>query len=57
MSSDRHSLGVGSLVLNPLIAAMMAIVLAVFLMDLQNSGILVRIVAITGPFWMVFLQR
>jgi cytochrome c oxidase subunit 4 len=55
LASAFVPLGVGNVALNLLIAAVMAIVLAVFLMDLQNSKFLVRIVAVTGLFWMILM--
>jgi len=55
LGSAYVPLGAGNLVLNLSIAAVMAIVLAVFLMDLRNSQILVRIVAIAGLLWLVLM--
>ncbi len=55
LGSAYIPIGPGNLVLNLLIAAMMAIVLAVFLMDLRSSQILVRIVAIAGLFWLLIM--
>jgi len=48
-------LGAGNLTVNLVIAAVMAIVLAVFLMDLRNAKTLIRIVAVTGLFWTIFM--
>jgi cytochrome c oxidase subunit 4 len=53
--SSYLSLGAGNVVLNLLIAAIMAIVLAIFLMDLRNAKALIRIVAATGLFWTIFM--
>jgi cytochrome c oxidase subunit 4 len=55
LGSAYVPLGAGNLALNLLVAAVMAIVLAVFLMDLQNSKMLIRVVAITGLFWTIFM--
>lgn len=48
-------LGSGNVILNLFIAAVMAAVLAIFLMDLWNSQTLVRVVAVAGLFWMVLM--
>lgn len=55
LGSAYIPLGAGNVTLNLLIAAVMAIVLAVFLMDLQNAKALIRVVAVTGLFWMIFM--
>jgi caa(3)-type oxidase subunit IV len=55
LGSAYLPLGVGNVALNVAIAAAMAVVLAVFLMDLRNSILLVRIVAIAGFFWTVLM--
>jgi cytochrome c oxidase subunit 4 len=55
LGSAYLPLGAGNLTLNLLIAAVMAVVLAVFLMDLQNAKTLIRVVAVTGLFWMIFM--
>ncbi len=55
LGSAYVPLGPGNVALNLVIAAAMAIVLAVFLMDLQNSTILVRVVAVTGLFWTIIM--
>lgn len=55
LGSAYVPLGVGNVTVNLFLAAVMTIVLAVFLMDLQNAKILIRIVAITGLFWTVFM--
>jgi len=55
LGSAYIPLGAGNLVLNLSIAAVMAVVLAVFLMDLRNSQILVRIVAVAGLLWLVLM--
>lgn len=55
LASAYVPLGAGNLVLNLSIAAVMAIGLAVFLMDLRNSQVLVRIVAIAGLFWLILM--
>lgn len=48
-------LGSGNVILNLCIAALMAIVLATFLMDLRNSQTLTRVVAVAGLFWMILM--
>lgn len=48
-------LGSGNVILNLFIAAVMAVVLAIFLMDLRNSQTLVRVVAVAGLFWMILM--
>ena len=55
LGSAYIPLGAGNVTLNLLIAAIMAIVLAIFLMDLQNAKTLIRVVAVTGLFWMLFM--
>lgn len=55
LGSAYVPLGAGNVALNLLIAAVMAIVLAVFLMDLRNSKVLIRVVALTGLFWTIFM--
>jgi cytochrome c oxidase subunit IV len=55
LGSAYIPLGAGNVALNLVIAAAMAIVLAVFLMDLRNSTILVRVVAVTGLFWTMIM--
>ncbi len=55
LGSAYVPLGAGNVTLNLLIAAIMVIVLAVFLMDLRNAKTLVRVVAISGLFWMIFM--
>ena len=55
LGSAYIPLGSGNLVLNLSIAAVMAIVLAVFLMDLRSSQVLVRIVAIAGLLWLILM--
>jgi cytochrome c oxidase subunit IV len=47
--------GAGNVAINLLIAAVMLVVLAIFLMDLQNSTILTRVVATAGLFWIVLM--
>ena len=48
-------LGVGNVALSLLIAAMMIAVLVTFLMDLQHSQILTRIIAAAGLFWTILM--
>ena len=55
LGSAYIPLGAGNAVVNLSIAAVMAIVLAVFLMDLRSSQVLVRIVAIAALFWLILM--
>jgi cytochrome c oxidase subunit 4 len=55
LGSAYLPLGGGNVTLNLLIAAAMTIVLAVFLMDLRNAKSLIRVVAVTGLFWTIFM--
>jgi cytochrome c oxidase subunit IV len=55
LGSAYVPLGAGNVVLNLLIAAVMAIVLAIFLMDLKHSRMLIRVVAVTGLFWTLIM--
>ena len=48
-------LGSGNVILNLFIAAVMVVVLAIFLMDLQNAQTLIRVVAVAGLFWMILM--
>lgn len=55
LGSAYLPLGAGNGAANLLIAVVMAIVLAVFLMDLRNATILIRVVAVAGLFWTVMM--
>jgi caa(3)-type oxidase subunit IV len=55
LGSAYLPLGAGNLTVNLVIAVVMAIVLAIFLMDLRNAKTLIRVVAVTGLFWTVFM--
>ena len=55
LGSAYLPLGAGNVTLNVVIAALMAIVLAIFMMDLRNAKTLIRIVAVTGLFWTIFM--
>ena len=55
LGSAYLPLGAGNVAVNLTIAVIMAGLLAIFLMDLKNATVLVRIVAVTGLFWMVFM--
>lgn len=55
LGSAYLPLGAGNITLNLLIAAIMVVVLAAFLMDLKTAGLLVRIVAVAGLFWTVMM--
>jgi cytochrome c oxidase subunit IV len=55
LGSAYLPIGTANVAINLLIASVMAVVLAIFLMDLQNAKILIRVVAVTGVFWMIFM--
>jgi caa(3)-type oxidase subunit IV len=55
LGSAYVPLGVGNIIASLVLAAVMAVVLAVFLMDLRNSQILVRVVAVAGLFWTILM--
>ena len=55
LGSAYVPLGIGNVTTNLVIAAVMAFVLGVFLMDLQSSQRLVRIVAGAGLFWTILM--
>ena len=54
-SSAYLPLGAGNVAVNLVIAALMIVLLATFLMDLANATALVRIVAAAGLFWTIFM--
>jgi caa(3)-type oxidase subunit IV len=51
LASAYVPLGIGNLTANLFIAAIMVIVLAIFLMDIRNAKFLIRIIAAAGLFW------
>jgi cytochrome c oxidase subunit IV len=55
LGTSYVTLGVGNSAINLSIAALMVITLAFFLMDLRNSTILIRLVAVAGLFWMIMM--
>jgi cytochrome c oxidase subunit 4 len=55
LGSAYLPLGPANIVINLVIAAFMIGVLVVFLMDLQNATILIRIIAVSGIFWTVLM--
>jgi cytochrome c oxidase subunit IV len=55
LGSAYLPLGGGNIAVNLVIAALMVGVLVIFLMDLQNATILIRIVALSGIFWSVLM--
>jgi cytochrome c oxidase subunit 4 len=55
LGSAYLPLGTGNIVVNLIIAALMVGVLVIFLMDLQNATILIRIIALSGIFWTVLM--
>jgi cytochrome c oxidase subunit 4 len=55
LGSAYIPLGAGNLALNLFIAVVMVILVAVFLMDLQNAKLLVRIVAVAGLYWTMMM--
>jgi cytochrome c oxidase subunit 4 len=55
LASAYLPLGAGNITVNLVIAALMVGVLVIFLMDLQNATILIRIIAVSGVFWSVLM--
>lgn len=55
LGSAYLPLGDGNLAANLAIAAAMIVLLATFLMDLQNAKTIVRIVAGAGLFWLILM--
>lgn len=55
LGSAYLPLGVGNIALNLFIAAVMVVLLVVFLMDLRNAKALLHIVAVAGLFWLVLM--
>jgi caa(3)-type oxidase subunit IV len=55
LGSAYIPLGDGNLALNLSIAAVMAVILIVFLMDLRSSQALIRVTAVAGLFWMALM--
>lgn len=55
LGSAYVPLGSGNVTVNLLIAAVMVAILVTFLMDLQHSTVLVRIVAAAGIFWVLIM--
>jgi cytochrome c oxidase subunit IV len=55
LASSYIPLGRANVVINLLIAAVMAATLFIVLMDLRNAKALVRVVAVAGLFWMMMM--
>jgi cytochrome c oxidase subunit 4 len=55
LASAYLPLGAGNIAVNLAIAAVMVGVLVIFLMDLRNATILIRIVALAGIFWSILM--
>jgi len=55
LGSAYVPLGDGNLAFNLFIAAVMAVILIVFLMDLRNSQVVIRVTAVAGLFWMALM--
>jgi cytochrome c oxidase subunit IV len=55
LASSYVPLGRANVVINLLIAAVMAATLFIVLMDLRNAKALVRVVAVAGLFWMMMM--
>ena len=53
--SSYVPLGVGNLVANLVIAAMMIAIVFVVLMDLKNAKALIRVTAASGLLWLIFM--
>ena len=55
LGSAYLPLGTGNVAINLVIAAVMIALLVIFLMDLRNSKVLIRIVAAAGLFWTILM--
>jgi cytochrome c oxidase subunit IV len=55
LASSYVPLGRANVVINLLIAAVMAATLFIVLMDLRNAKALVRVAAVAGLFWMMMM--
>ncbi|MBR0797404.1 hypothetical protein JQ615_18615 [Bradyrhizobium jicamae] len=55
LAASYLPLGAGNFALGLVVAVVMAVALAVFLMDLRNATTLVRIVAMAGLFRRIFM--
>jgi cytochrome c oxidase subunit 4 len=55
LASSCVPLGRANVVINLLIAVVMAATLFIVLMDLRNAKALIRVVAVAGLFWMMML--
>jgi cytochrome c oxidase subunit 4 len=55
MVSAYVPLGNGNIALNLLIAAVMIVLLVIFLMDLRSAKALIRIVALAGLLWLILM--
>ena len=55
LGSAYLPLGAGNLSINLAVAAAMIALLAAFLMDLQNSTALIRIIAAAGGLWIIIM--
>ena len=55
LGSAYLPLGTGNLTVNLVIAAIMIVVLVIFLMDLKGASALIRVVAAGGLLWLVLM--
>ena len=55
LASSYIPLGAANVIINLLLAAVMAATLFIVLMDLRNAKALIRVVAVAGLFWMMMM--
>jgi cytochrome c oxidase subunit IV len=55
LGSAYLPLGTGNLTVNLVIAAIMIVVVVIFLMDLKSATALIRVVAAAGLFWLILM--
>lgn len=55
LGSAYLPLGAGNLTINLVIAAIMIVVLVIFLMDLKGATALIRVVAAAGLLWLILM--
>lgn len=55
LGSAYLPLGTGNVAINLAVAAAMIAVLAVFLMDLRNATVLIRLIAAAGGLWIIIM--
>jgi cytochrome c oxidase subunit IV len=55
LASPYWPLGTGNLTVNLVIAALMIVLLVIFLMDLKGATALIRVVAAAGLLWLILM--